>query len=396
MEQTKVKNIDINRSKELFAYEMTEILLKLKGEFAAISGKDMQDWQSQIDDEKLKVVPVVMPEVELSPMQVTVPEISACEQIVIPDVQLQSSSVEVPAIPEIHPVQCARIAAASVTAAIPEIPEIRIQEAAPVAVQKPQVVVPPAEAPAAFTALEMPAVHLQTQIPAVETVAAYEAPVLQPVITTAIPAVEAVATYQAPVMQPVHVTTAVPAVDKPTAFCEQAVTIARKKIEVPALKKMDEIQISQVHPVINLDVSAVDPIAVSEIAQVQMQERKLEIPAVPDISAVSVESVRVEPSAVRIPNLEPADMENTVRAIQSVHLDARRAALDAQACIERARELQALMQPIPVQESGKNTYEEKLRELMEMEVSPVSVADMIQGLCRDLADTGLTIQLPVE
>ena len=38
--ENKVENINIETNKELFEYEMTEVILKLKGEFAAFSGKD--------------------------------------------------------------------------------------------------------------------------------------------------------------------------------------------------------------------------------------------------------------------------------------------------------------------------------------------------------------------
>lgn len=41
MDQKCMENIDVERCKELFEYEMTEVILLLKGEFATVSGKDL-------------------------------------------------------------------------------------------------------------------------------------------------------------------------------------------------------------------------------------------------------------------------------------------------------------------------------------------------------------------
>lgn len=41
MEQETERLSDVERNKELFEYEMTEVILQLKGEFAKLSGKDL-------------------------------------------------------------------------------------------------------------------------------------------------------------------------------------------------------------------------------------------------------------------------------------------------------------------------------------------------------------------
>lgn len=52
MDQKRIEKIDIERCKELFEYEMTEVILMLKGEFAAVSGKDLGLSQHHISEEK--------------------------------------------------------------------------------------------------------------------------------------------------------------------------------------------------------------------------------------------------------------------------------------------------------------------------------------------------------
>lgn len=52
MGQKRIEKIDIERCKELFEYEMTEVILMLKGEFAAVSGKDLGLSQYQISEKR--------------------------------------------------------------------------------------------------------------------------------------------------------------------------------------------------------------------------------------------------------------------------------------------------------------------------------------------------------
>ena len=74
MDEQNMENIDIEKHKELFAYEMTEVVLKLKGEFAVISGKDTQYWKNRVDDNVLKVAPIAAPVVKFDGISLNVCE----------------------------------------------------------------------------------------------------------------------------------------------------------------------------------------------------------------------------------------------------------------------------------------------------------------------------------
>lgn len=52
MEQNTIEKVNIEKCKKLFAYEMTEVLLMLKGEFAAVSGAELGYSQYHVSEEK--------------------------------------------------------------------------------------------------------------------------------------------------------------------------------------------------------------------------------------------------------------------------------------------------------------------------------------------------------
>lgn len=75
MDHKFTENIDVERCKELFAYEMTEVILMLKGEFAAVSGKNLG--LSQYFGEENRMVPPKtvscgeIPPVEMQPFGIS-------------------------------------------------------------------------------------------------------------------------------------------------------------------------------------------------------------------------------------------------------------------------------------------------------------------------------------
>lgn len=79
MEHKAIENIDIERSKELFEYEMTEVLLKLKGEFAVVSGKDTHYSEVAVDTEDLSLDIAALPVIEQNQVQVQVPSTDIAE-----------------------------------------------------------------------------------------------------------------------------------------------------------------------------------------------------------------------------------------------------------------------------------------------------------------------------
>ena len=126
MEQNNMENIDIEKHKELFAYEMTEVALRLKGEFAMVSGKDTQYWKDRVDDQALKIAPVSLPGTKLEPVSLTVPTIPAAPAIVFPKGENARQAVLIPEIGRFGPVQPAAVELEAVQVSVPRVsvPEI--------------------------------------------------------------------------------------------------------------------------------------------------------------------------------------------------------------------------------------------------------------------------------
>lgn len=94
----KIENINIEKNKELFEYEMTEVILKLKGEFASFSGDGTMFEDSKVTDEDLRM--------ELHPLQVVkidkyrgeVPSIKKFPTVKIKDIVINSEGKSEPVI----------------------------------------------------------------------------------------------------------------------------------------------------------------------------------------------------------------------------------------------------------------------------------------------------------
>lgn len=100
MEHKTIENINIERSKELFEYEMTEVLLKLKGEFAVVSGKDTHYRDVAVDAEDLNIDIAVLPEVEHKPVQLQVPSTDISEIEIEPVKTSSKLKTEFPIVPQ--------------------------------------------------------------------------------------------------------------------------------------------------------------------------------------------------------------------------------------------------------------------------------------------------------
>lgn len=90
MEQT-----DIEKCKEVFEYEMTEVLLKLQGEFSVISGKETKIKLDVIESERLGVETKPIAQVTLNCGAVHMPR----AEVQVPDVhtaEMEFSKITVP------------------------------------------------------------------------------------------------------------------------------------------------------------------------------------------------------------------------------------------------------------------------------------------------------------
>lgn len=77
MEDSRIEQVNIEKCKELFAYEMTEVLLMLKGEFAAVSGSELGYSQYHVSEEKRNAPMAViqreqMPGIQIRPAHIAV------------------------------------------------------------------------------------------------------------------------------------------------------------------------------------------------------------------------------------------------------------------------------------------------------------------------------------
>ena len=64
MDNTMIENINTKKSKELFEYEMTEVILKLKGEFAVVSKKDAAFQDINVEKEITKINIAEIPDIK--------------------------------------------------------------------------------------------------------------------------------------------------------------------------------------------------------------------------------------------------------------------------------------------------------------------------------------------
>ena len=94
----KVENINIEKNKELFEYEMTEVILKLKGEFAAFSGKDTRFEEMAVDDKKLLICTPEVIQVQMSDCNVQVPEVGRIQPANPVLVEVKSAELNLPSL----------------------------------------------------------------------------------------------------------------------------------------------------------------------------------------------------------------------------------------------------------------------------------------------------------
>ena len=85
--------------KELFEYEMTEVLLKLKGEFAVIS-KDHELYKKMPEVTGVKIIPVTLADVECKSEAIILPQTIVNNTIVFPALSVDNAGVTLVAIPE--------------------------------------------------------------------------------------------------------------------------------------------------------------------------------------------------------------------------------------------------------------------------------------------------------
>lgn len=95
---------DVEKNKELFEYEMTEVILQLKGEFAKISGKDMNCDVTDVSVEKPDIK-MEVPDIAVKPVSIDTAGIIGADKFAalgsIPAPAIEKGSINTPEIPDI-------------------------------------------------------------------------------------------------------------------------------------------------------------------------------------------------------------------------------------------------------------------------------------------------------
>ena len=100
MEKNNIALSDTERNKELFEYEMTEVILQLKGEFAKVSGKDLQLDESQFETPSIEIRSDI-PNVDIQPISIASIGAEATvsgEAFAIPEIVVENSKIDCPAV----------------------------------------------------------------------------------------------------------------------------------------------------------------------------------------------------------------------------------------------------------------------------------------------------------
>lgn len=284
----KLEKIDIEKSKELFAYEMTEVLLMLKGEFARVSGKDMRYEQWAVDEKKQELPQVNIPTVALEKSQITLPGVRAPQPVNIPEAKVCACAQAVPAIAAFEKPQLPQISVEAKQVALPQVAPVSGSVNMPqVQTQKVCVSVPAPVAPVAPKGVQAQIEKIElalpnTAAPAQKNVEAVEVKSVQ-VQIPALPKFQAAAVQTPVVAMP---KTPVPQLPRLPQHKQCAVQVCSKSVALPELPTVPAYEPKAVAPVqplaIDVDVPAVPVLSGPIQCQLEchaMQERAQQVSA---------------------------------------------------------------------------------------------------------------------
>ncbi|MBQ3941017.1 MAG: hypothetical protein II723_07885 [Oscillospiraceae bacterium] len=322
---------DIERTKELFEYEMTEVVRQLKGSFAGLNAERLGLDESGFEVPAVQV-PAELPAVSAEPVRLQFDPAAVPQSVsaaAIPQVSVSAPAVSIPAVPQVTP---AAIPAAEMTAkqiAVPEIPAIpgfRMPETAEqtVRVQMPQVpdagkisASVPAAAPVSVPAVAVPeAVRVGFRAEQMQISGAVQAPAVS-----------------------------VP-VPKPFVPCEVCVTVKNPvETEIPKVKSFQPVTLRTAGRVPAVDVPAelAIPPMPAEIGRVQVTADIPSVPDVPQFVPHEASAVRLTVPAVTLPDIPQAE-------ILPVKMNAPKE-IPVPACPDCTAELQSILETA-VSEAG--------------------------------------------
>lgn len=103
MDNKQIALSDVERYKELFEYEMTDVILQLRGEFAKVSGKDLNLEHVEMSAPSVDLE-TDFPNVKLEPIALETQETIgiACDSTTIPSVAIDKTDVSCPTVPVVN------------------------------------------------------------------------------------------------------------------------------------------------------------------------------------------------------------------------------------------------------------------------------------------------------
>lgn len=254
MEQKNMENIDIEKHKELFAYEMTEVILKLKGEFAVVSGKDTQYWKDRVEEKSLKIAPVVLPETGLEQVQLPVPQVPAVSAIALPEVSNTYPQVTMPEIGRFCTPKPVQLKLEPIQVAVPRVivPDTRISE--PELEQPLGSSVPQVRSFHGIDAVELPKVGIQVDVPSIPASFTYHTPEISPVaLTGGVFESDRIGVYTPPAPATLLTEVNIPNVTLPGAYVPPIPAAVQVKVSIPGTKTPGDY-VSPTQPAFEADI----------------------------------------------------------------------------------------------------------------------------------------------
>lgn len=318
MEQKNIENIDIEKCKELFGYEMTQVVLMLKGEFATVSGKDLGYAQHHVTQQERNAPLAAISQANIPPVQteaVNVPQVLAekcaaplevirqtkqttqtdgfCVTVNKPNMELPHMDPEAYtcAIPAAEPVRC--------DVQIPQVSAVTVQPIPAAAYTLPKVAVPAVAAAPQVNIPREAAICSQVEIPNVPHICVNMPVVGQTTVCVDVPKVQKIApvVHTAVTVTPVSAQVAVPEI--PTVSI-QPVTVQTGNIQIPKVSK-----ITMPRPVKSA--------AASDVPTVPVMVPVKQVPVVPAMPTIAVANPQITvPELPRyhvLSEIQPAPMQ---------------------------------------------------------------------------------------
>ena len=382
MEHKKVENIDIEKHKELFAYEMTEVILNLRGEFAVISGKDTTYWEQRVEKKALEITPVVMPNIAVQEVrpgdqvpqipEISRPEIPTLQRIFQPTTfpavnsigRIQIPLMQTEGLAEMKPISEIKhikldgnsipntldVPSGKTQIAIPKT-EMTFEYGAPLIskakanvnvttavkptaycppvlnVMKADITIPAADKPAAYRPPVLDAVRTDITVPAIGKPATYRPPVLDAVKTDiTVPAVGKPAAYRPPVLDAVKADITVPAAGKSAAYRPSVLNAVKAEVTVPTATK-PEVYALPVYDghcgfVAVVEIPKVNPAIFVDTDSVRVKERTIQVPTakVPKFEKIELaDEIWGENPLLSLPQTDLGSFSVGVRDVQTIH-----------------------------------------------------------------------------